>query len=166
MPDVNRAQSEIIGSLLLVGTVVILMTVVGYYGLGQIGPDEGPTAVIDATVTDDSVTFSHGSGDPIPGDELTVVLRYDGTEQRYDFDARGNYGDDDVFDPGEQWTFSRLVPYDESDDVEVILIHDPSGTVLFHGQKVAATPTPTSTSAPAAAVDPVRYPTATGPGPE
>ncbi|MFB6108045.1 MAG: type IV pilin [Haloplanus sp.] len=143
----SRGQSESLGSLLLVAIVVLLMSTVGYYYLGSIGGQDGPTANIDGTVTASTVTFSHGGGDAIPGDELTVVLRYDGTEQRDDFETAGHYGDDDVFEPGEQWRLDGAPPYDAGDRVEVLLVHDPSGTVLFHGERVATTPTATATPA-------------------
>lgn len=143
----NRGQSESLGALLLVATVVLLTATVGYYTLSSIGEDEGPTTVVDGTVTNETVTFAHGGGDGVPGDELTVVLRYDGTERRLDFATDGSYGEDGVFDPGEKWELDGSPPYDEGDRVEVLLVHDPSGAVLFHGRKIAATATPTSTPA-------------------
>lgn len=152
----TRAQSETVGMVLLVGTVVLLVSVVGYYLLGSVAVDPAPTADVVGTVTDDAVTLVHGSGDDIPGAELTVLLRYGGAESRYDFAADGSYGDDAVFEPGERWQLDGAVPFDAGDRVEMLLLHDPSGTVLFSGRKVAATPTPTPTPAPPAAVEPTR----------
>lgn len=148
----NRAQSEAVGTVLLLAMVVIGVSVVGYVVLGAIEPDDSPTADVEATVTDSDVTLGHRGGEPLAGDELTVVLRYDGSESRYDFAADGSYGADAVFDPGEQWRLDGSIPYAPGDRVEVLVVHDPSNTVLFRGRKVAATPTPTMTPAPPAAV--------------
>ncbi|WP_248896498.1 type IV pilin N-terminal domain-containing protein [Haloplanus halobius] len=145
----SRAQSEVVGSLLVLVTVVFLVSVVGYYALSDIAVDDGPTADITGDVRAESVTFTHRGGDPIPGDELTVILRYDGTGQRYDFATAGSYGNDSVFDPGETWTLDGSVPYDTGDQVELRLVHEPSGTTLVRGRGTAVTPTPTPTPAPA-----------------
>lgn len=151
---VSRAQSEAVATVLLLVTVVTLVSVVGYAVLGTIEPDGGPTADVGATVTDSTVTLVHRGGDPLAGDALTVVLRHGGTEDRYDFATDGSYGTDAVFDPGESWRLDGAVPYAPGDQVEVLLLHEPSNTVLFRGLKVAATPTPTVTPAPSAALVP------------
>jgi hypothetical protein len=149
---VTRAQSEAVGTVLLLAMVVIGVSVVGYVLLGTIEPDDSPTVDVKSTVTDSTLTLTHWSGDSLPGDDLTVVVRYGGSEERYDFAADGSYGADDTFDPGDQWRLDGAVPYAVDDRVEVLLLHDPSNTVLFRGRRVAATPTPTATPGPPAAV--------------
>lgn len=148
----NRAQSEAVGTVLLLAMVVIAVSVVGYVVLGTIEPDDSPTVDVKVTVTDSTLALTHWSGDSLPGDDLTVVVRYGGTEERYDFATDGSYGADNVFAPGEEWRLDGPVPYAPGDRVEVLLLHEPSNTVLFRGRKVAATPTPTATPAPPAAV--------------
>lgn len=148
----TRAQSEAVATVLLLVIVVTLVSGVGYVLLGTIEPDDDPMADVAATVTDDAVTITHRGGDSLPGDDLTVVLRYGGSEERYDFASDGTYGPDDTFETGEEWRLDGPVPYDSGDRVEVLLIHDPSNTVLFRGRRTAATPTPTSTPAPPAAL--------------
>lgn len=150
--SVTRAQSEAVGTVLLLAMVVIGVSVVGYVLLGTIEPDDSPTVDVKSTVTDSTLTLTHWSGDSLPGDDLTVVVRYGGSEERYDFAADGSYGADDTFDPGDQWRLDGAVPYAVDDRVEVLLLHDPSNTVLFRGRRVAATPTPTATPGPPAAV--------------
>jgi hypothetical protein len=145
---VSRAQSEAVATVLLLALVVLLVSTVGYVVLGTIGPDDTPTVEVAATVTDNDVTLTHRSGEGLPGDDLTVVLRYGGSEQRYDFATDGRYGADDTFDPGEEWHLDEPIPYAPGDRVDVLLLHDPSNTVLFRGRKVAATPTATATPAP------------------
>jgi FlaG/FlaF family flagellin (archaellin) len=151
---VSRAQSEAVATVLLLALVVVLVSGVGYVVLGTIDPDGSPTADVAATVTDGEVTLVHRGGEPLTGDDLTVVLRYDGSESRYDFATDGHYGTDAVFEAGERWNLDGAVPYAMDDRVEVILRHDPSNAVLFRGRKVAATATPTATPAPPAAVTP------------
>lgn len=152
----NRAQSETVGTVLLLAMVVIGVSVVGYVVLGTIEPDDSPTVDVKSTVTDSTLTLTHWSGDRLPGDELTVVVRHGGTEDRYDFATDGSFGADATFDPGDEWRLDGAVPYAVGDRVEVLLIHDPSNTVLFRGRRVAATPTPTATPAPPAAVVPAK----------
>lgn len=149
-----RAQSEAVATVLLLAPVVLLVSAVGYVVLRTIGPGDTPTVEVAATVTDSDVTLTHRSGDEIPGDDLTVVLRYGGSEERYDFAADGSYGADDVFEPDEKWHLDEPIPYTPGDRVDVLLLHEPSNTVLFRGRKVAATPTATATPAPPAAVVP------------
>jgi len=154
---VSRAQSEAVATVLLLALVVLLVSGVGYVFLGTIGPDDTPTVDVMATVTDSNVTLTHWSGESLPGDDLTVVLRYDGGEERYDFATDGSYGADDTFDSGEQWRLDEPIPYAPGDRVDVLLLHEPSNTVLFRGRKVAATPTATATPGPPAAVHPKRH---------
>jgi len=146
--DVNRAQSEVVGAILVLAMVVIAVSVVGSVLLGTIGPDDSPAVDVKATVTDSTLTLTHWSGERLSGDELTVVVRYGGTEERYDFATDGSYGADATFESGERWRLDGPVPYAAGDRVEVLLLHDPSNTVLFHGRKLAAVPTPTATPAP------------------
>lgn len=150
----NRAQSEAVGTVLLLAMVVIGVSVVGYVVLGTIEPEDSPAVDVKSTVTDSTLALTHWSGDSLPGDDLTVVVRYGGNEERYDFAADGSYGADTTFDPGDEWRLDGPVPYAVGDRVEVRLIHDPSNTVLLRGRRVAATPTATATPAPPAAVVP------------
>lgn len=151
---VSRGQSEAVATVLLLAIVVILVSSVGYVVLGTIEPDDSPAVDVRATVTDSTLALTHWSGDGLPGDDLTVVVRYGGVEERYDFAADGGYGADATFDAGDEWRLDGGVPYAAGDRVEVLLVHDPSNTVLFRGRRIAATPTPTPTPAPPAAVVP------------
>ncbi|MEF8856315.1 MAG: type IV pilin [Haloplanus sp.] len=159
----SRAQSETVATVLVLALVVILVSVVGYVVLGTIEPDDDPTVDIEATVTDSTVTLAHRGGENLRDDDLAVVLRYGGTEERYDFATDGSYGDDAVFEPGDRWRLDAAVPYATGDRVEVLLIHDPSNAVLFSGRNVAATTTPTATPAPPAAGEPPETGWTTGP---
>jgi hypothetical protein len=132
--------------------VVVVVSVVGYAVLGTIEPDDDPTADIGVTVTDETVTVVHRGGDPLAGDDLTVVLRADGTETRYDFATDGTYGADAAFDPGERWRLDGSVPYDTGDRIKVIVVHEPSNAVLFRGRRLGVAPTGTATLGPPAVV--------------
>lgn len=146
----SRAQSETVATVLTLAMVVITVSVIGYYLTGGIEADGEPAADIEGVVTANTAALAHQGGESIPGDELTVVLRYDGTESRYDFATDGSYGPDPIFDAGDRWELDGSVPYDPDDRVMVLLVHEPSNTVLFRGRKVAGTETATATPAPPA----------------
>ncbi|MFB6123652.1 MAG: type IV pilin [Haloferacaceae archaeon] len=144
-----RGDSEIVGTLLLTATVVVLVSVVGYYALSNVGGGDAPPVQVAGGVTSDAVTLVHGGGRSIDASSLDVVLRFDGTERRYDFEADGDCGDDDGrFEPGERWSLTEPLPYAPGDVVELLLVDGDRNAVLFRASGRAATPTPTPPPAP------------------
>lgn len=143
----GRGQSEVVGSLLVVAIVVLVVAVVGAVVLPGIATETGPRVDVRTTVTDTEFAFVHGGGEAVDGRDLRIALEYDGTTAELDFHAAGEYGPDATFAPGERWV-NDSPPYDPGDVVQVTLVHDPSGRVLFEGRGVARAPTPTATPAP------------------
>jgi len=125
----DRAQVESIGAILLVGVVVISIGVGGVYAMGTFTQStDAPEAAITGEVSTDNITLSHQGGDSLPGDDLRLIVRLNGTETVKGW-SDGTLSGDDTFDPGESWKLSHN--YDNGSLVTVWLIHDPSNTVLF-----------------------------------
>lgn len=75
----TRASAPIVGSVLVVGLAVIVATMVGTVMLG-IGstPDPAPHAAVDLSVEDNTLRFTHQSGETLDVEELSVRISVDG----------------------------------------------------------------------------------------
>ena len=73
--DDDTAATPVIGVLLLVAITLILAGVIGTFVLGlNSGVETAPTTEFDfAYQGSNSATITHGGGDDIPADQLTVV---------------------------------------------------------------------------------------------
>ena len=125
----GRAQSEIIGVILLVGVVVTLVFIGGAAAFTTFSDGTDRLFVdVDATATTQNVTLSHGAGDNVPTDDLTVILRAGDTE-RYDFASftqlSGNDGTQ--FEQGDTWYRGHGL---DGDRMEILLVHEPSNSIL------------------------------------
>ncbi|GAB3328208.1 type IV pilin [Haloplanus salinarum] len=137
----NRAQSEAVGSILVIGLVVVVVGVAGTAALGPItSGTDGVRAEITGGVDTDGITLSHQGGDSISGDELRLIVRVNGSETGLDWADGTLSGGDDAFDPGEGWRVSR--DYHADSVVAVTLIHDPSNAVLFDTERNPASTDP------------------------
>lgn len=161
----NRAQSESVGVILLVGIVVISVATVGAFALSDIDSDERN---FDATVevTTDRITIAHGGGDPVPFSDLLLVLRVDGTTTRItpNDSELVNGDDDELFEPGERWV-TDTVSYSTDElvtvrlfDVDTQLTKDtlyPNTAVATGttGPAPTDTATPTDSTAPSVTVN-------------
>lgn len=125
----DRAQSEVIGVVLLTGVVVLLSLVVGFYVLSGSGTQGQPVAEVEGSLSDAGIEATHAGGDSFPIDELVVVVRDGGTTTRYAIDPGNVTGDGDGrFEPSE--TFARAHAL-AGDTGTLVVAHEPSGTVLF-----------------------------------
>lgn len=147
----SRAQSEVVGSILLVAIVVLAISVIGTLVLTGLFDKQDPvSADVQGQLTlnesgDYVVRFDHGGGDSIESSELRVVVRNEsGAQEEVQFDGTAYSGDGNGrFDPGEQWENSSIVCTDsdcpvvisEGEPVQIILVHDATNTVLFNGER-------------------------------
>lgn len=141
----ERAQSDTVGTVLLVAMVVVAMSAVGVAALAhqsrQIDAAR-PPARFDAERTGTSLRIVHEGGDAFPLEDLDLVVRAGGAETRYDLDDPGDRlsatldGDGD-FEAGESVTVSL----DVDGDVRVLLVDTSPGGYLLYDQTVAADPT-------------------------
>jgi PKD repeat protein len=128
----SRAQSEVIGVVLLTFVIVVTVGVSGTIVLGGVA-DDADTAdapLVDAVVevTANEITVTHGGGDPVAQSSVTVILRGDTTTERYSLDDANLSGDDDgSFEVTERFRRDHDLV---GPTVEVMVVHDTSGTVL------------------------------------
>jgi FlaG/FlaF family flagellin (archaellin) len=105
----NRAQSELVGNILLIGVVVIVASTVALGIVGNINNQTGingdqPSQVdLIADTTADNLTLAHNGGDSLQANEVTVRLSNGTTEKQFKIDTANLTGSDDRFDPGERF---------------------------------------------------------------
>ena len=137
----DRAQSETIGSVLLLALVVILVSTIGLAGLAAIGtfaPVEPAASVgVDGVVDDGELTLVvvHEGGDALAPDE--VVLLVGEGEDRQRLELADATGDDSTFRPGERRKLTAG-PFDPP--VRVLVVHAPSGKTLDDGTITGSDP--------------------------
>jgi FlaG/FlaF family flagellin (archaellin) len=129
-----RAQSEVLGDVLLVGIVVLAASTVGLAIVGGIGTDEETLADVDvdATVGTDRVTTSHQGGDPIRGSDLRVLVGVNGstvTDRARDDAASDGIGDG-RFDPGDRWAYDLGRTVTEDVTLRVVVADNSTETVV------------------------------------
>lgn len=135
----DRAQSELVGGMLLLGVVVIVVGVAGVAALdATTATADAPQADVTGVVGTNATTLAHRGGESLPGADLRLLVAVDGADASIDWADGSLSGDDDVFDPGEQWTVTTPTS-DSGAVVSITLIHRPSNAVLFETE---TNPTP------------------------
>ena len=141
MTDDDRAQSEVIGAILLVAVVVIAVTTFGVFYLNDESRGEPqPVADFEAIVTPTSVNISHLGGESIKRNELTVIIRNNSSTQRFSV-ANGSLTNSDTdgeFELGEEWGTTNI-SLSAGESVSIAVVHSPSNTLLYEGRTRVAT---------------------------
>lgn len=129
----DRAQSEVIGVILFVEVLTITIgSPEGIY-LSTIADESGPATDVRVTVTDNTVALTHNGGSTLSTESLRVVIRRNGIDTVTDWDDETLAGDDQ-FEPAETWRQDGFA-VDSDDRIEVLLVHDPSGTLHIIGRE-------------------------------
>jgi flagellin-like protein len=132
----DRAQSELIGTTMLVAIVVVAVVVPGAALTARYvesATADDPRMEWQVEVTDQDVLLSHGGGTGVAADDLTVVLRQSGSESRYAIADSTVIGDGDaLFEPGERSTEPHGFGPGE---LRVLVVHEPSGSVLLDEER-------------------------------
>lgn len=137
-----RAQSEMVGTILLISVVIIAVSTFGVFFLGSFTSDSGPLLsanfVADSEAADgENLTVAHAGGETVAVDELSITVTQESTT-RYYFDAENESvtrepgSNEDVFAPGDRWRLDDVL--DPKQPATIRLIHDPSGTVVDRGR--------------------------------
>lgn len=128
----DRAQSEVVGVALLVGVFALLATLVGVVVIGNVteqASDE-PLVNLNVSATADELVLVHGGGDALDVDEVTVLVRQDGDETRYDLSNFNETRESDSgqFSPGKRWQRNHSR---SAGTARVLVAHGPSNAVIF-----------------------------------
>ncbi|QSG11919.1 Pilin/Flagellin, FlaG/FlaF family [Halapricum desulfuricans] len=127
----QRAQSEVVGVVILVGVFAVLAVTVGTVVIGNVTEQAGDEPLVDlnASATTDSLTLVHGGGDSLEAADVDVIVRNTSEERRLDLEVfdetQGN--DDDRFTAGEKRRYET--PFD-SGTLRVLVVHEPSNAVI------------------------------------
>ncbi len=141
----RRAQSEVVGVLLLTAVVVVLVGVVGAGVIANFSSqaEAGAGVSADATVeiTADNVTVTHAGGDALADSAVEVIIRNGSYEEQYDLaDALTRTGDGDgQFEPGERATLGHGFSPGE---VTVLVIDRDKNAVLRRADRMVPTDGP------------------------
>lgn len=142
-----RAQSEVIGTVLLAGVLILSMSVLGTALLTnqtqQIEQFDRPAA-FETTLDQTELTIAHVGGRSSALADLTLVIRQGDTETRYQLSEnasrlRAELDGDAVFESTESVTVSHSF----TGDVQILLLNTAAGSVLYDKTK----PVPTSVAA-------------------
>lgn len=129
----TRAQSEVVGMILLVAVTIVTATVIGGSFVTQ-ADDAGPLTELSVQVTTQTVTVTHTAGEPVPIDELTLIVHNQSGSWRRPFTA--GTPSSGRFDSGDTWTIGSPFPSDER--VTVYVVHTPTNRLLFEGRRIVS----------------------------
>lgn len=126
-----RGQSELVGSILLSGVVILALSTFGIAVYNSVDAENRQLTDISVTATTDSVTVSHAGGEPIAASNLAAVISFDGESERYN---AADMGVSTPFETGDLWVIDSDLPYEASDtgaSVSVTIISTNTGERLF-----------------------------------
>lgn len=137
----ERGVAPVVGIILLVAVVVIVVTVVGTSILERVNDesDEKPIFETDIDVTERWVNITHRGGDSVPLADLSVIVRNDTGWVTYT-PTVANLSDtsNDRFEPAETWSHTHPIDAGTDGYIEVVLVHEPSDTVITKHRVSAA----------------------------
>jgi hypothetical protein len=128
----SRAQSEVVGVVLLTGVIVLVVVLVGTVVLSDITTqaERGPRADLESTVDDTTVTIRHQGGDSFDAGtvELTVAGDTECTARLTDASVTTDTGG--RFAPGTIWVFDPADPCLTTEAVSVLVVDTETNTLL------------------------------------
>ncbi|MFB6178153.1 MAG: type IV pilin N-terminal domain-containing protein [Halorientalis sp.] len=127
MQSTDRAQSELIGVVLLVGVVVVLVSMISVVMLGQVDTNRKPVADLRIRANDTTLTIEHAGGDAFAVDDLRVTVNGETDHKQFPVDAANVSGSDGTFDFGDR--FVRKHGLSDA-SVTVMVVYTPSNTIL------------------------------------
>lgn len=141
----HRGQSEVLGTILLVGLVVLMGTLSAPMILSWMDTDGDHRASIDATATSENILIINERGDSLDSGEIELVVNYDGTTNWYQPTEDANLGS--MFNPGEIWNITDGLPFNNTESigtsVDIRLVDPSSGTVQYESEQRIQDPSST-----------------------
>lgn len=132
-----RAQSEVVGVVLLLGVVVVVTTLVGAFVLLDSDRKERPLADLRIEATAKNVTIVHTGGDSVAVADIRVVVRSDADQQTFPVDAANVTGSDGDFGFGDTFVRNHSVA---GPAVTVLVVHTPTNSVLAEADRDVVEP--------------------------
>lgn len=132
----QHAQTEVIGSILLAGIVIISAVTFGAFFLDTVQDETentGATAQISGSVTTDRVTLSHNGGESVDISDLRVTITVNGTDTGVGWTSE--WTGDRTFDPGETWRYSFSPKTHPDAVVTVRLVDTETNRLLFEDER-------------------------------
>jgi hypothetical protein len=141
MSGPDRAQSELVGTVLLVGLVLISITVTGgalLANLSQQAEGLDQPSKFETTLDSNSLTITHYGGTDVALSDLVLVVRQGDVEQRYTLSdpadrLRADLDTNDLFEGGESITVSHSY----TGDVRILLIDTSAGGSVLYDERRA-----------------------------
>jgi len=129
----DRAQSEVVGTLFLIGVVVLVVTAIGVLAFDAFTVPTAPNAELEAEFSGSNATVSHGGGDALALSSLSVVTRTGGESTRVPAESSATIlGDgDDSFELGERLRYDCVGSGGAGSEATLRLIHEPSSTTVL-----------------------------------
>jgi len=130
MPD--RAQSEVVGVIILIGVVVTVVSLVSVVVLSNVAQESAPIADLRIEGDGTDLQITHMGGDRLVATDLDVVVRGDERTKRFAVDRANLTSDDgdDRFEFGE--SLVREHGFGET-DARVLVIHRPTNEIVGEG---------------------------------
>ncbi len=125
MPD--RAQSEVIGVVILIGVVVTVVGIVSVVILADTGGDGSVLTDVAVEANGTHLQVVHMGGDSIPVGDFEVVLDGTGEAKRIRVDSANVSGGDDRFGPGDRFVRTHGL---EGDRTRTIVRHRGENAVV------------------------------------
>lgn len=147
-PQGERAVTPVIGVILMVAITVVLAAVIGVFLVslaGQLG-EPAPMVTIEMSgevgnTTDApelNATIIHRSGNPVDADDLTFIVRADGSNVATLTSA--NFSETRGIDQGERFSAGDTIAFDETplgdvgiddgSDLRLLIVHEPSNAII------------------------------------
>ena len=131
--DQCRAQSETIGTVLLIGVVVVAIGTFGAFFLSDFADEGAPLASISVDGNQTTMNISHSGGERIATEDLRITVSQPGNSKAYTFENNGTQVrvsvPDTEFKPGDRWRFDAD-SFEPDERITVRLIHVPSNEVV------------------------------------
>ncbi|MFW6321906.1 MAG: type IV pilin N-terminal domain-containing protein [Halohasta sp.] len=119
MTDSSRGQSEVVGTVLLAGIVVLAISIFGVMALNSIDYEERQLTDVSVAVTTENVTVAHAGGEPIAAGNLVAVISFEGDRERY---SAADAGVSDPVRTGDEWVIDSGLPYGAADRGEFVSV--------------------------------------------
>ncbi|RXK51577.1 type IV pilin [Halorientalis pallida] len=123
----DRAQSEVVGVVILIGVVVTMVGIVSVVIFADTGADGSVLADVTVEANATHLRVVHMGGENIAVSDFGVVLDGTGDEVRVPVDSANVSGGDGRFDPGDRFVRTHGL---EGDRARIVVVHSDENAVV------------------------------------